>query len=286
MSYTYTTLKQALQDYTDNDEATFIRNFPVFIRNTEERILKNVQLSLFQKNASGSLTSGNKYLNSPDDFLAPFSLSFTSSSTQQVFLDFKNSDFVQSFTPNAAVTGSPRYYAQYDLDNFIVAPTPDSSYNVELHYFYRPTSLTASTFTLTLTDVSGTFTTSDTITGGTSDESSGVSAFNASASTLLVVIPSGDYSVGETITGDSSGATAEISSIGADTTVSWISDNAEIALLYGGLMEAYIFMKGEQDMQALYEKRFGEAIVGLKMLGEAQEVTDEYRTGPVVRPKQ
>jgi NTP pyrophosphatase (non-canonical NTP hydrolase) len=57
-------------------------------------------------------------------------------------------------------------------------------------------------------------------------------------------------------------------------------------MLYGSLMEAYIFMKGEQDMEALYEKRFGEAIMGLKMLGEAKEVTDEYRTGPVVRPKQ
>ena len=82
------------------------------------------------------------------------------------------------------------------------------------------------------------------------------------------------------------GATAVISAIGADTTVSWLSDNAEIAMLYGSLMEAYIFMKGEQDMEALYEKRFGEAIMGLKMLGEAKEVTDEYRTGPVVRPKQ
>jgi len=285
MSYTYTTLKTAIQDYTENDETTFIKNLPIFIKNTEERILKNVQLSLFQKNSAGTLTVGNKYLNAPDDFLAPFSLSFTSDSTQQIFLDFKNSDFVQSFTPNAAVTGPPRYYAQYDLQNFIVAPTPDSGYNVELHYFYRPLSLTQSAFTLTLTNVVGTFTAADTITGSTSGQSSGVNSV-PSSTTLTVVIPSGDYVVGETITGSDTGATAVIAAIGADTTVSWLSDNAEIAMLYGSLMEAYIFMKGEQDMEALYEKRFGEAIMGLKMLGEAKEVTDEYRTGPVVRPKQ
>ena len=100
-----------------------------------------------------------------------------------------------------------------------------------------------------------------------------------------MVIPSGDYSVGETITGDSSGATAVISSIGADTTVTWIGENATLALLYGSLMEAYTFMKGEQDMMALYDKRFSEAMMGLKMLGESKEVTDEYRAGQIVRPR-
>ena len=99
-------------------------------------------------------------------------------------------------------------------------------------------------------------------------------------------IPSGDYVVGETLTGATSGATGVISVIGADETESWISQNAEVALLYGALMEAYVFMKGEQDLQVLYEKRFGEAIMGLKMLGESREVTDEYRTGQIVRAKQ
>tara|TARA_R110000796_G_scaffold32310_3_gene84746 strand:- start:1061 stop:1918 length:858 start_codon:yes stop_codon:yes gene_type:complete len=285
MSYTYTTLKQAIKDYTDNDETTFVKNLPIFIRNTEERILKNVQLNLFQKNASGGLTGSNKYLNVPDDFLAPFSLSYITSDNDHVFLDFKDADFVQTFTPRATTTGNPRYYAQYDQQNFIIAPTPSSSFDVELHYFYRPTSITQSTFTLTTTASSGTFTTSDTVTGSTSGESGGVSSVNSSTS-LLVVIPSGDFVVGETITGDVTGATAEITAIGADTTVTWFGKNAEIAMLYGALMEAYIFMKGEQDMEALYEKRFSEAMVGLKSLGESKEVTDEYRTGPVVRPKQ
>ena len=256
MSYTYTTLKQAIQDYTQNDETTFISNFPIFIKNTEERILKNVQLELFRKNVSGNASTSNPYLQLPDDFLSPFSLSVTSSSNYE-FLQFKDVDFIKSFTPNSATTGVPRYYAVFDKSNFILGPTPSSDFTAELHYFYRPTSITASTFTLTLTSISGTFTTSDTITGATSGESSGVSAYDSSASTLLVVIPSGDYSVGETITGDSSGS----------------------------LMEAYTFMKGEQDMMALYDKRFSEAMMGLKMLGESKEVTDEYRAGQIVRPR-
>ena len=284
MSYTYTTLKQAIEDYTENDEATFIRNLPVFIRNTEERILKNVQLSLFQRNASGVMSSSNKYLTCPSDFLAPFSLAYTDADSNQVFLDFKDADFLQSFNPNPATTGSPRYYGQFDVDNFILAPTPDSGYTVELHYFYRPASLTTSNFVLTLTSITGTFAAGETVSGGTSGQSSNLDSIDSTA--LTVDIPSGDYVVGETLTGGTSGATGTISAIGADTTESWLSQNAEVALLYGSLMEAYVFMKGEQDLQVLYEKRFGEAIMGLKMLGEAKEVTDEYRTGQIVRAKQ
>ena len=285
MSYTYTTLKQAIKDYTENDETTFVSNLPVFIRNTEERILKNVQLSLFQRNASGVMSASNKFLTCPSDFLAPFSLSFTNAQGFQGFLDFKDADYIQSFNPNPATTGSPRYYGQFDVDNFIISPTPDSGYTVELHYFYRPTSLTKSTFTLTMTSVSGTFTTSDTVTGSTSLQSAVVKTV-PSSTTLQVVVPAGDFTVGETITGSSSGATGVLSAVSADITESWISQNAEVALLYGALMEAYVFMKGEQDLQVLYEKRFGEAIMGLKMLGEAKEVTDEYRTGQIVRAKQ
>lgn len=216
MSFTYGQLKQAIQDYTENDETSFVNNLPVFIRQAEERILKNVQLSLFRKNVSGNMSSANQYLACPSDFLAPFSLSFTDGSSNKVFLEFKDADFVQTFNPNGATTGNPRFYAVFDVDNFILGPTPDSSYAVELHYFYRPASLTA----------------------------------------------------------------------GSDSGTTWLSENAEIAMLYGSLMEAYIYMKGEADMMQQYEKRFAEAIMGMKMLGESKEVTDEYRTGMLIRPKQ
>tara|TARA_R110000751_G_scaffold101291_1_gene195398 strand:- start:153 stop:803 length:651 start_codon:yes stop_codon:yes gene_type:complete len=216
MSFTYSQLKQVIQDYTENAETTFVNNLSVFITQAEERILKNVQLSLFRKNVSGTMTSSNRFLAAPSDFLAPFSLSFVDSSSDHVFLQFKDPDFVQTFNPDATTTGNPRFYAVFDVDNFILGPTPNSAYDVELHYFYRPASLTA----------------------------------------------------------------------GADSGTTWLSTNAEIALLYGCLIEAYIFMKGEPDMMAMYEKRFEEAISGMKMLGEAKEVTDEYRTGQVIRPKQ
>ena len=119
MSFTYDELKQAIQDYTENDETSFVNNLPLFIRQAEERILKNVQLSLFRKNVSGNMTSSNKYLACPSDFLAPYSLSFVNSDSDHVFLDFKDVDFVQSFNPDATTTGNPRYYAVFDIDNFI-----------------------------------------------------------------------------------------------------------------------------------------------------------------------
>ena len=216
MSFTYAELKQAIQDYTENDETSFVNNLPLFIRQAEERILKNVQLSLFRKNVGGTMTANNKYLAVPTDFLSPYSLSFVDADSNQVFLDFKDVDFVQSFNPNPATTGNPRYYAVFDIDNFILGPTPDASRAVELHYFYRPASITA----------------------------------------------------------------------GAGSGTTWLSENAELALLYGSLIEAYIYMKGEQDIMAQYEKRLAEAITGLKMFGEAKEVTDQYRMGMVIRPKQ
>ena len=142
MSFTYSSLKTAIQDYTQNTETTFTTHLDTFIKNAEERILKNIQLSYFRKNQSGNTTSSNKYLAVPSDFLAPYSLSVTSSS-EHVFLEFKDVDFIQSFNPNAATTGTPRYYAVFDIDNFILGPTPDAAYVAELHYYYRPASLTA-----------------------------------------------------------------------------------------------------------------------------------------------
>ena len=216
MSFTYDQLKTAIQDYTENDESSFVTNLPLFIRIAEERILKNVQLSMFRKNATASTTASNKYLACPGDFLAPFSLSLAGSDGDKFFIDFKDPSFLQTYTPDSTTTGSPRYYAVFDVDNFILAPTPNTTFTAELHYFYRPASLTA---------------------------------------------------------GSGSGTT-------------WLSENAEMAMLYGALIEAYIYMKGEQDVMAIYNKRFEESLIGIKMLGEAKETTDEYRTGKVIRAKQ
>jgi hypothetical protein len=216
MSFTFATLKTAIQDYCENSETTFVNNLSIFIKEAEERVLKSVQLSLFRRNATASFASSNKFLACPDDFLAPFSLSFTNSSSETVFLDYKDVNFLQTFNPNPATTGTPRYYALFDVDNFLIAPTPASALAVELHYYYRPTSLTA----------------------------------------------------------------------GADGGTTWLATNAPNALLYGSLIEAYTFMKGEADVIQNYTQRFVEAIQGLKLYGEARENTDAYRTGLVVRGKQ
>lgn len=215
MTMTYGELKQAVQDYVEDDETTFNNNLPLFIRLAEERILKAVQLSLFRKNVTGTMTASVKYLAAPSDFLAPYSLSYTNADGETEFLEFKDPSFVQLYAPDASVTGSPRYYAQFDVDNFILAPTPNSSYAVELHYLYRPASLTA----------------------------------------------------------------------GEDSETTWLSENAELSLLYGALIEAGIFLKAEQDDIAFYTNRFNESLIGLKQLGEAKETTNEYRAGKVIRPK-
>jgi hypothetical protein len=140
MTYTLTTLKQAIQDFAENDETTFVSNLDNFIRNTEERLLKLVDLDYFRKNVSANMTASNKFLAVPADYLATFSLSFTKSGAN-VFLLQKDVNFLQEYSPNSTVTGEPKYYGVFDVNNFIIAPTPDQAYSTELHYYYRPASI-------------------------------------------------------------------------------------------------------------------------------------------------
>ena len=145
MSFTYTNLKTAIQDYLESTESSFVTNLPTFITTTEERILKNVQLDDFRKNQVGNLTASGTYLECPTDYLAPFSLAVIDSSSNYNYLLLKQVSFIRDFTPNASTTGLPKYYAEFDENTFIVAPTSDSTYEVELHYYYRPASLTTTT---------------------------------------------------------------------------------------------------------------------------------------------
>ena len=140
--FTYSTLKTAIQDYLDNNETTFTNNLNNFIQTTEERILKNVQLPVFRKNVGGTMTSGNTYLSTPTDYLSTFSLAVKDSSNNFSYLLLKQVSFIRDYTPQEATTGKPLYYAQFDDNTFILAPTPNSNYSVELHYYYRPASLT------------------------------------------------------------------------------------------------------------------------------------------------
>tara|TARA_R100000781_G_scaffold23915_1_gene17620 strand:+ start:5065 stop:5709 length:645 start_codon:yes stop_codon:yes gene_type:complete len=211
MAYTYTTLKTAIQDYTQNSETTFVSQLDRFILNAEERILKECQLDVFRRYVTGSASTGNKFLTLPSDYLSSLSLSVINSSSNE-FLLYKHATFVQDYTPNPTTSGTPKYYADWDDTAFLLAPTPDTNYTMELHYFYRPTSITAS----------------------------------------------------------ASGTT-------------WLGDNAELAMLYGSLVEAYTFMKGEEQLLAVYNGRYQEAIQWLKNLGEGKQTRDQYRYDRVRR---
>lgn len=214
MSFTYGQLKTAIQDFTDYTETSFVTNLPVFIRGAEDRIFTVVDLELFRKNASAQLTAGDPYLSVPTDYLAPFSVQITSAGYKD-FLLIKDVNFVQSYSNSVNANGTPKYYGVFDVNNFIFGPTPDQNYDAELHYYYRPASITA----------------------------------------------------------------------GADGDTTWLSTNAPNALLYGSLVEAYTYMKGEADMMQLYEQRFIQEIQRLKDLAEARENSDAYRRGLPERPR-
>lgn len=217
MSFTYGELKQAVQDFVESNETSLVNNLPIFIRMAEERILKTVQLSLFQTNSTAEAFTGQPYLPVPSNFLAPMALSlYPEGETERFFVDFKDLSFVQTYNPDEDVLGAPKYYAQFNNDYFLLGPTPDKNYIAQLQYMYRPASLTA----------------------------------------------------------------------GLDDGTTWLSENAELALLYGTLLEASVFLKNGPEMVQLYTMRANEAIAALKLLGEAKQTTDEYRTGELLRSKQ
>ena len=212
---TYSELFTLIQNFTDNNESTFNTTIPDFIKNAEDRIFNLVQSDFFRKNVTG-VTSGtgtNSFLQVPSDYLASFSLSILNGTTKEFLLE-KDVNYIQSVNPTSA-TGVPKYYAFFDIDNFILAPTPAAVYTAELHYFYRPASLT---------------------------------------------------------------------SLG-DSGTTWLSTNAPNAMLYGSLVEANIYMKGEQDLQQLYTERFLRSLERLKDYGEARENSDAYRDGLPRRPR-
>ena len=214
MSFTYAQLKTAIQDYTDNAETTFVNHLNDFIKASEEKLLKSVDLDYFRKNVTSTLTSSDQFLTVPTDYLASFSLQITASGSESFLLQ-KDVNYIREYTPAASTTGLPKYYARFDENNFILAPTPDTAYTIELHYFYRPTSLTA----------------------------------------------------------------------GADGGTTWLSTNAPYALLYGSLIEAYTFMKGEPDVIQNYTNLYMQYLERVKDLGEARENTDGYRVGLPSRPR-
>tara|TARA_R100000322_G_scaffold61507_1_gene38224 strand:+ start:47 stop:694 length:648 start_codon:yes stop_codon:yes gene_type:complete len=142
MSFTYATLKTAIQDYLESTETTFTNNLPTFIKESESRIFKMVQLPEQRKNVQGATANTNRFLATPSDFYAPFSLAVISSNVYH-YLDFKHPSFIKEYSSSTATTGRPKYYSLFDETAFELAPIPDAAYTVELHYLHKPASLTA-----------------------------------------------------------------------------------------------------------------------------------------------
>ena len=209
----YTQLVSEIQNYVEDLFVTADIN--TFITQAEQRIYNSVQLPALRKNVTGSLTAGNKYLAMPSNWLATFSLAVINSDNEYLYLLNKDVNFIRQSFPDtdSDFYGEPQYYAVFDNTSFIVGPTPDDSYDVELHYFYYPESIT--------TTQSGT---------------------------------------------------------------TWLGDNFSSTLLYGSLLEAYTYMKGEADIISGYQKRYDEAMALLKQLGDGKDRQDAYRSGQVRYP--
>jgi len=217
----YTTLFETIKSYVENDfpnqdwtdtagsgtaTLTGTEQINIFIQQAEQRIFNSVQLPVLRKNVTGLVTTGNKYLNVPTDWLSTFSLAVIHPTTQeQTFLLNKDVEFIRECYPPPDTLATPKHYAIFDNTTFILGPTPDAGYNMELHYYAYPTSI---------------------VTAGTS----------------------------------------------------WLGTNFDSVLLYGSLLEAYTFMKGETDVIQNYMARYNEALAQLKQLGEGKNRQDTYRT--------
>jgi hypothetical protein len=209
----YAQLVAEIQSYVEDQFQTDDIN--TFIQQAEQRIYNTVQLPALRKNVTGTLTTGNKYLATPSDWLATFSLAVINANNEYLYLLNKDVNFIRQSFPDtdSDFYAEPQYYAVFDNSTFILGPTPDAAYTVELHYFYYPESI---------------------VTAGTS----------------------------------------------------WIGTNFSSVLLYGSLLEAYTYMKGEQDIINQYQKRYDEAMILLKQLGDAKNRMDAYRDGQVRYPVQ
>lgn len=225
----YSTLFETIKGYVENDfpnqdwtnsagsgtvTLTGTEQINTFIQQAEQRIYNSVQLPLDRVNVIGNTTSGNKYLNFPPGWLSVFSLAVIDPVTgAQTYLLNKDVEYIRECFPVPTANGVPKYYAIFNETTFILGPTPDAIYNMEMHYYAYPTSI---------------------VTAGTT----------------------------------------------------WLGTNFDSVLLYGSLLEAYTFMKGEADVIQNYMARYNEALAQLKQLGEGKNRQDTYRTTQARYPVQ
>ena len=305
----YVQLYQAIQDYSENTEALFIANIPVFVQQAEERVFNTINFPSLRRNVTGNLSVGNQYLSLPNDWLSTYSIAiYTSDYTvPYTYLLNKDVNFIREAypSPSAANQGIPKYYSIFGPNyantlelSCLLGPTPDANYNVELHYFYYPPTIVQGIITLLGTTISGSGYTpgnyvevplvyNSTNIGAGSGATANITV-NSSGQISSVTITNGGqfYAVGEALTASSgylgsagTGFYFPISQVSNTTGTSWLGDNFSPVLLYGSMREAMLFMKGEQDLVTYYEQKYQEALGLAKRLGDGMERGDFYRDG-------
>jgi hypothetical protein len=296
----YVQLYQAIQDYSENTESLFVTNIPRFVQEAEERIFNTVQFPSLRKNVTGTLTANNQYLSAPDDYLASYSLAVIDADGTYSYLLNKDVNFIREAYPTSTATGLPKYYSlfgpQYSQPtelSFILGPTPNSSYSVELHYFFYPESIVQGMIkTLNVSITGGSVYTNGVypnvpLTGGNGAGAIGTVTVSGNAVTAVTITTGGNfYTVGNTLSADNSylggtgsGFSCTVATINNSSGQSWLGDNYDPVLLYGSMREAMLFMKGEQDLVTYYQKMYEEAIEQAKRLGDGLERGDAYRDG-------
>lgn len=304
----YSQLFQTIEAYAenyDNSSGGFIENIPVFVQNAEQRIYNSVQLPSLRRNSTGTVSSGNPYLSAPDDYLASFSLAVIDPVTNEYeYLLNKDVNFIRQSYPNPNTTGKPAYYAlfgpQYTQQNelsFILGPTPDANYTVELHYYYYPPTIVQGVINGTNTLVGGSAYTNGyyenvPLTGGSGSNATADILVSGGAVTSCTIKNGGSFYVANdllgtpasNIGGTGSGFSIRVSSVSNSTGTSWLGDNFESVLIYGSLLEAGTFMKSDADIMAVYQKRYDENLSLLKRLGDGLERRDAYRSGQLRIP--